>query len=199
MSLAKFYDSQSQKDHYLLRSRPTLINRTGLKSLVAFDDRFQVVTDLLNRDIKTGFKVLDYGCGDGVYESLLSKKTSISSKFYAVDISGEQLKKAKDLFFETSLISEDNPKTKYPDGYFDLIICSEVLEHVFSPENIISELHRVLKIGGILILTVPNYGSLQIRLSSLFTGRSPMVNYPRNLEHIRFYSVDDIKQLISKY
>lgn len=199
MSLANFYDTQSDKDHYRLRSRPTLINRSGLKSLVAFDDRFLIVTKLLRRIVKPNDKVLDFGCGDGVYESLLPKKLLKSAMFYGVDISQEQLKKAKDLFFKSSLISDLDPKTNYPDNFFDVVICSEVLEHVFFPETIIAEISRVLKRKGLLILTVPNYGSLQIRLSSLFTGRSPMVSFTYNKEHIRFYSEKDIRYLTSKH
>jgi SAM-dependent methyltransferase len=43
----------------------------------------------------------------------------------------------------------------FPDAFFDCIICSEVLEHVSQPYRAISEIHRVLKEGGLLILTVP--------------------------------------------
>jgi len=43
----------------------------------------------------------------------------------------------------------------FPDGAFNCVICSEVLEHVRRPQRVIEEIHRVLEEGGLLILTVP--------------------------------------------
>ena len=43
----------------------------------------------------------------------------------------------------------------FPDGHFDALLCTEVLEHAVAPEALIAEMHRVLRPGGSLVLTVP--------------------------------------------
>ena len=84
----------------------------------------------------------------------------------------------------------------FPKDFFDIVIASEILEHVFYPERILQESQRVLKKRGFLLLTFPNSGSLHIRLSMLFSGRSPLVNYPENKEHIRFFTSFDIQKML---
>jgi 2-polyprenyl-3-methyl-5-hydroxy-6-metoxy-1,4-benzoquinol methylase len=51
--------------------------------------------------------------------------------------------------------SEDLQRLSYPDGYFDIILTSETLEHVPDPDKAWSEIHRVLKAGGWHIFTIP--------------------------------------------
>jgi SAM-dependent methyltransferase len=49
----------------------------------------------------------------------------------------------------------DGQKFPFEAGSFDSILCNQVLEHVFNPEEFIKEIHRVLKPNGVIILTVP--------------------------------------------
>lgn len=200
MDLSHFYNQRSQNENYTLRQRQNLINRHGIKKFIAFDDRFLNVTFHLTRLVDQKFshkkvKILDLGCGDGVYESLLSETSRRQAEFFGLDISRDQLQKAKDLFKETRVLDTDSQPVPYKDNFFDIAICSEVLEHVFYPEKIFAEIYRVLKPQGYFLITVPNFGALQIRLSTLFSGFSPLVNYSRNQEHLRFYSAADINKL----
>jgi SAM-dependent methyltransferase len=58
----------------------------------------------------------------------------------------------------------------FEDAYFDIIVCCEGIEHVFSPFNLFSEFARVLKKGGILVITTPNVQNLYSRWQFLCTG-----------------------------
>ena len=58
----------------------------------------------------------------------------------------------------------------FDDAYFDIIVCCEGIEHVFSPFNLFSEFARVLKDGGILVITTPNVQNLYSRWQFLCTG-----------------------------
>lgn len=201
MNLTNFYNNRSGSASYHLSDRKGLINRQGLRRLVAFDDRFATVVDKLSslidgmakNDIK--LKILDIGCGDGVYESLLPDSIRSKADFYGIDLSKEQLKRATKFFVDTKVVDTDGQKIPYASMFFDIIMCSEVLEHVFYPEKIFTEANRLLRSDGKLLITVPNFGSLQIRLTTFFSGSSPLVNYSRNQEHIRFYSPKDIRLL----
>lgn len=198
--LKLFYEESSHKEGYDLIQRKNLIHRKGVKKFVAYDDRFEQVTDILNQTIKNWDKrrrmrILDIGCGDGVYEGYIESKLRNKVWLCGVDISTEQLKKSEKIFDVLKEVDVDNQKLPFKDSYFDLIICSEVMEHLFFPQNVISEAARLLRKGGLFIITVPNIGALHIRLNILLRAWSPSVNFPSSKHHIRFYNFNDIKDI----
>ncbi len=178
-----------------------LLKRIGLKKLIAYDDRFlevsKILTDLITVSSKK-LKVLDIGVGDAVYESMIPANLRKKCQFYGVDISPKQIKRAQKYLFEGRIVDLNIQKLPYPKHFFDLIIISEILEHVFSPNEVLQNADFVLKPGGFILLTYPNSGALQLRLSLLFTGRSVMLNYPQNQQHIRFFSTKDILFMLGK-
>ena len=179
-----------------------MVDRRGLKRLVAFDDRFLLVLKELEGFIddfsnEREIKILDTACGDGVYQSLLDKQRRERVEFHGVDISSKQLGKAKGLLFKSlKQIDLDSQPLPFKDGFFDYVICSEILEHLFYPEKLLSKIKRVLKKNGVILITVPNLGALQVRLGVFFSGFSPMVNYSLNKPHIRFFSAKDMFNLV---
>ena len=92
--------------------------------------------------IKQGSKVLDAGAGSSPYANYF--KNCI---YHTADINGNP----------TFKCSIDN--IPVPDNSYDVIICTEVLEHVKYPDKVIKEFHRILRSGGMLIMTLPQcYG-----------------------------------------
>jgi ubiquinone/menaquinone biosynthesis C-methylase UbiE len=94
-------------------------------------------------------KVVDIGCGQSPYKHLLdSQKT----QYYGLDIE----EAARKFDYENSkIIHFDGKNFPLSDNSMDGFICTEVLEHTQEPEKLIAEIYRVLKIGGIGIVTVP--------------------------------------------
>ena len=123
---------------------------------------------LLN--IGKGERVLDAGCGEGRHSFEACKVEG--SYVCALDLSHEDLRKVRyvlgcmDEGNETggcwTVMKGDVLNLPFRDGSFDKIICSEVLEHVANDNRGISELVRVLKVGGIMAVTVPTYLSESI-------------------------------------
>jgi len=68
----------------------------------------------------------------------------------------------------------------YPSESFDFIVCIEGLEHVENPFNAIREFYRLLKSGGRLVLSTPNYLNIERRLKFLVTGLFSKVPLPQN-------------------
>jgi len=92
-------------------------------------------------------KVLDLGCGTNKYKKYFMQK----NKFIGIDVktSGREInQKTPDVFY-------DGKKLPLNDGNFDLIICTEVLEHVENFELVVSEIFRSLKRNGSAVITMP--------------------------------------------
>jgi SAM-dependent methyltransferase len=95
--------------------------------------------------------LLDIGCNRGAYISDYKNGAAIG-----LDISFPVLNRARQRLGNILLQGDaQNPALK--SEKIDIVLCSEVLEHVPDPEKVIAEAYRVLKTGGILFLTTPNY------------------------------------------
>jgi SAM-dependent methyltransferase len=101
--------------------------------------------------------VLDAGCGRGFYLKALSYFSFIK-KIYGIDINKKYLEIAKRINNDPRVVIKHGSIYNLPfsDNFFDLIICSEVLEHLKNDGLALKELKRVLKPKGRLIITVPN-------------------------------------------
>lgn len=123
--------------------------------------------------------VLDIGCGKG-FLAYAFKKKGIES--YGMDISRYAIQNAPEEV-KGHLIISDIGKDELPfvNDYFDLIIMSEILEHLHNHKHAISEVKRVLKLGGIIYVATPfsktwkeklkivNVGHINIHSKSFWT------------------------------
>ncbi len=198
LDLTSFYESSERLEYH--PSSLMMKKRTGIKRLIAFDDRFERVKKelekLITQNANLPVKILDIGIGDGVYEFSLNEEIKAKCEFFGVDISEKQMARVRKLLKESKVVDLNLQKLPYQANSFDIVIVSEILEHVFYPEKILQEAQRVLKINGFIILTFPNSSCLQLRLGLLFKGSSPLLNYPENKEHIRFFSSSNIQSLL---
>lgn len=117
--------------------------------------------DFVEKNLDFQGKVgLDAGCDGGFLTFYLVKNGA--KKIYGIDLSPgfikKNIKNAKKwkLTGKTFFRVGDVEKLPYKDKSFDFIVCSEVLEHVENPKKVISEFKRVLKKGGVVLLTTPN-------------------------------------------
>jgi SAM-dependent methyltransferase len=90
-------------------------------------------------------RVLDVGCGTRPYESLFAATAYVGLE---IDTPGARARGRADYYY-------DGGTFPFEPQSFDALVCSEVFEHVFNPQQFLAEMHRVLKPGGGLLLTVP--------------------------------------------
>ncbi len=101
--------------------------------------------------------VVDIGCGTGHALAALSARLGKGGvEFYGLDFAGSALEKARKLLPESRFVNEDLHGSSLPSGRFDLVLCLETLEHLHRPQNAIRELVRLCKVGGSIVITVPN-------------------------------------------
>lgn len=90
-------------------------------------------------------KTLDVGCGKMPYKNLFNSTQYVGLEF---DTHENRKLKSTDYFY-------DSKSFPFADQLFDSVVCNQVLEHVFTPDQFVSEINRVLKDGGIYLMTVP--------------------------------------------
>jgi len=90
-------------------------------------------------------KTLDVGCGKKPYEKLFNSDEYIGLEY---DNAENRESKNADFFY-------DGRTFPFPDESFDSVVCNQVLEHVFTPDQFLLEISRVLRDHGALLLTVP--------------------------------------------
>ncbi len=119
----------------------------------------------INRWGSNAERALEVGPGSGVYLPTLA---AVATEVVAVDIEDaylDRLRPTEHEYPHLRLVHDDILHSTFPDGYFDLILCSEVLEHIVDSQRALTEMHRVLAPSGLLIMSTPQRYSL-MELSS---------------------------------
>lgn len=111
--------------------------------------------------------VLDVGCWTGQYTKLAS---AVAKKIYGLDPDKNAIKFAKKQVTNGNFLVGSAVKLPYPSEFFDVVVISEVLEHVplQTEQKVLKEIRRVLKKGGILILSTPNNNIFSILLDPAY-------------------------------
>lgn len=116
--------------------------------------RFETVVNWLGNI--SGKKVADLGCGDGALTYLLAKTgaevTGVDNEQEGLDFAESKFKEHK---ANASFVLGDVRKTNLPDNAFDIVVSSDVIEHIERPEELVAEAARILKPGGVFVCTTP--------------------------------------------
>ncbi len=122
-------------------------------------------------------KILDVGCGTG-YLAAKIKEIFPEAEIYGADISKKAITTGKSLYKDINLtVSDSEQEFPFKDNFFDIVISGEHIAHLKDTDIYLSEVARVMKKGGILILTTPNLTSWLNRILILM-GKAPMFFEP---------------------
>jgi 2-polyprenyl-3-methyl-5-hydroxy-6-metoxy-1,4-benzoquinol methylase len=135
-------------------------------------------------------EILDVGCGSGTNSAALAAK---GHTVHGVDLSEAAIARYRSRGFDGKVGDLDNG-LDFPDAAFDLVFCSEVIEHMTSPENLVAEMNRVLKPGGYLVLSTPNSAFWLYRLLG-FAGYT--VSELQHPKHFQFFSQRSLLRLLN--
>lgn len=114
-----------------------------------------MLSALHSRSPKQKIKILDAGCGEGFIDRLiLDLITPPDTSLTGLEYTREALEIARQMNPEVTYIQGDITAMPFADKSFDIVICTEVLEHLEKPELAIKEIARVCKTD--ILLTVPH-------------------------------------------
>lgn len=98
--------------------------------------------------------VLDVGCGTGAVLSMVPRKPGV--RLSGVDLAPEMIKVARArLGPDVELKVGDSEHLPWPDGSFDAVLCTFSFHHYPQPQKVLSEMNRVLRSGGHVIIVDP--------------------------------------------
>jgi SAM-dependent methyltransferase len=189
--------------------------------------RYSRMEQLIEAEIGKGDRILDLGCAEGPYAHLFTD----GNESYGFDGCSKRLllneNNALDKGY-TALIVGNGLKLPFADASFDIVICTEVIEHVTETRQLIKEINRVLKKEGKLILSTPNLVSLGNRLGMVLgkglkfnifgflkNGFYPLVpwreggitekqcsfssiRYPEQPLHVRFFTFESLRKFLNQ-
>jgi 2-polyprenyl-3-methyl-5-hydroxy-6-metoxy-1,4-benzoquinol methylase len=125
-------------------------------------------------------RVLDVGCGDAALTYLLARD-GCDVTGMEPEKTGRELAQAQLRRFGMAEIEIVPSMEKIPPGVFDVVVCSEVIEHVAEPQRLLFEMEKMLRPGGTLVLTTP------VRLTA----------EPLDIEHVIEFFPAELAKLVS--
>lgn len=162
----------------------------------------QTLLDVVDVNAKT---ILELGCGGGGLASAIKKK--LGPIYYAgVEVFPDAMDHAKEIL-DVSLLrdldrvtdwdADDQMRFALPHETFDHVICGDVLEHLRDPEKVLEQAVLRLKIGGSLLVCIPN-----VQHWSVF-GQLVLGSWPRNdsglfdKTHLRWFTLNNMLELLA--
>ncbi|RJR25944.1 class I SAM-dependent methyltransferase [Candidatus Microgenomates bacterium] len=172
----------------------------------AFARRAEIIIE--NLELKKGDKVIDIGCGRGFYINFLSQ-LNLGLEIFGIDQNEKYLKVAKkNLGGKKVFLNRGNAlNLPFKANFFDKVIASEILEHINDDVKALEEMYRVLKPGGIILISVPNqnypffWDPLNWTLERVFRKHIPSHLWWLAgiwADHVRLYKERELKEKLKK-
>lgn len=137
-------------------------------------------------------KILDVGSASGWFLSKISLQHP-DATYYGIDIYQEAIEYGKKAYPHIEFSVASAEKIPYKANCFDIVICTEVLEHVENPQMVLQEIKRVLKKGGIAIIELDS-GSILFSLVWYLWRKAHGKVW--NDSHLHSYTVEKLEKSI---
>lgn len=136
---------------------------------------------MLRFSIEKGMNVLEIGSGRGEFLNEFRDEGLICD---GIDIDSQATTYIENINISTLDVSKD--KFPFPDSHFDLVFHKSVIEHMYSPENMMNETMRILRPGGKVIILTPEWNS-------------QMHVFYEDITHCRPYNLTTMKELFEMF
>lgn len=149
--------------------------------------------------LTVGGRVLDIGCGNGVF---LSQAINHFDEAHGIDISETAVNLARKNGMTAEIVDLNTQILPYQDNYFDCLTILSTLQYFYDLEGVLKQCHRVLSSSGTLLISVPNMRALWRVARLLFWGSFPRVSL--DVEGfdggtLHYFAYANLHELLTKY
>jgi len=198
------------KPRNFYEKRNRLISRVNKKRYSDLPPRIIKIIEILSEQKINRF--LDIGCGDTLLSKYIISNVRIK-EYYGIDITDSGVSEAKKLGIIATKLNIDETDLPYENNYFDCILAGELIEHLFDPDHFLTEVYRVIKKNGSLVITTPNLASWHNRIAILLgyqphysevstkynVGKLLATNKHDVSGHIRLFTLRALRELLEIY
>lgn len=153
---------------------------------VRHTSRVKILKETISDYCNPGHTILDIGCGDMYLAEALPL-----FEWTGIDVNTAM---SKGRAIEVDI---ENPPYPFPDKSFDMIVCSEVLEHLYDLRDVHKEAHRLLKDDGYYLISTPNFDHID-HFVTHFREFVTDFNKSHLIEHIRMYTPATHEQFLEE-
>jgi 2-polyprenyl-3-methyl-5-hydroxy-6-metoxy-1,4-benzoquinol methylase len=132
-------------------------------------------------------RVLELGCAQGVFAGTVKERTG--AEVWGIEANPQAAELARAVIDRVLVGNADQEIGELPDGYFDAIVCNDVLEHLVNPAETLAQLRCKLKPDGVVVASIPN-----IRYTPALSKVVFRKDFPQDDEgifdrtHLRFFT-----------
>ena len=152
---------------------------------------FALRSGFLLANANAGERALDLGSGDGRFTALLANAGMAVAGAEVAEAAVERARTHHPAL-DFRLVAIDGP-LPFEDGWFDLVWASEVIEHIADTARWLSEVRRVLRPGGELLMTTPSHGRLRVLLGGVERFSEPLG------DHLHLYTRGSLFTLLCEF
>ncbi|WP_338447161.1 methionine biosynthesis protein MetW [Pelagerythrobacter marensis] len=152
---------------------------------------------VIARQVPSGVRVLDVGCGDGALMAALQQSRNVDAR--GIEIDPELVERCVARGLSVVQGDADRDLAFYPDGAFDIAILSQTLQTAARPDRMLAEL---LRVGRRAFVSFPNFAYWRMRWALMRRGRMPVTRHlpvtwyeTQNIHHV---TVKDFEELTAQ-
>lgn len=170
--------------------------KTGVHEKIASKSNFTYrhIIEVIDKYLTSDMKALDVGCGSGTVALYIA---NMGNRVVGIDISNNSVEKCKTSaeFLKLQDLATfermDFPR-RSPGRLFDFVLLTEVIEHLDNDNLAIKKIHKLLKPGGILLITTPSSNAPLYRLG--FADK-----FDKSVGHLRRYTISELENKLAKH
>lgn len=155
-------------------------------------------TEMLRYIPDAAVRILEVGCGEGSFCNLLK---SNNREIWGIEINPEAANKASNECDKLLIGDFENIYNQLPEGYFDVVVFNDVLEHLYSPWKTIRLVKKLLAPEGLLVTSIPNFRYIDNLVTEIIIDKDFRYKPEGGIlddTHIRFFTSKSILRMFSE-
>lgn len=153
----------------------------------------------LRASVRPADKVLEVGCGQSVaLRGLVREKLVPEKNIYGIDQSKKATAELKRMLPQAHIEPGDIYRLPFREAHFDIVLMMEVIEHLQGPSVALKEIKRVLKPGGLVYISFPNFSVFPWNIVRFISDRAKLSGIINKQPIDNIYTIDEVKRIVEK-